>query len=193
MARFWHDEVERVARHIRAIKTSAPRPLVAAVDGRSGVGKSSFSRELGSSHDAVIIDGDDFFAGGVFVRDDPAAALAETCIDWPAQRAVIEALLTEGRAQYFPFDWDRFDGSKSSELRIVAARPLIILEGVYSARPQLRDHIDLAVLIEVPPERRIAQLLKREGEIGPWEKQWHRAEDWYFAALMPREAFDIVI
>lgn len=193
MASYWHDEVERVVRHIAAIEKDGSRSFVVAIDGRSGVGKSSFANELLARRDAVIIEGDDFFAGGVAVRNDAPDALAEICIDWRAQRAVIEALLAEGRAQYFPFDWDRFDGSKSSEPRLVTARPLIIVEGVYAARPQLRDLIDLAVLIEVPPERRMAQLLEREGEIGPWEEQWHRAEDWYFSTLMPRGSFDIVI
>ncbi|MGR3399571.1 MAG: hypothetical protein ACU0DH_00365 [Paracoccus sp. (in: a-proteobacteria)] len=36
------------------------------------------------------------------------------------------------------------------------------------------------------------QLLEREGEIGAWEKQWHLAEDWYFATLAPRRNFDAI-
>lgn len=193
MAPYWHDEVERVARHIEAIDKDGARSIVVAIDGRSGVGKSSFAGELAARRGGLVIEGDDFFAGGVAVREDGPDALTDICIDWRAQRAVIEALLAEGHAQYFPFDWDRFDGSKSSEPRLLTARPLIIVEGVYAARPQLRDLMDLAVLIEVPPERRMAQLLEREGQIGPWEEQWHRAEDWYFSTLMPRASFDLVI
>ncbi|MTH62415.1 hypothetical protein [Paracoccus litorisediminis] len=37
------------------------------------------------------------------------------------------------------------------------------------------------------------QLLAREGPPGDWDRQWHRAEDWYFDAAAPRHCFDIII
>ena len=67
---------------------------------------------------------------------------------------------------------------------------LIILEGVYAARPELADLVDLRLLVRVPDTVRIARLLAREGEIGTWETQWHEAEEWYFAHDAPAEGFD---
>ena len=88
---------------------------------------------------------------------------------------------------------DAFDGSKRFEPTHIGVRKIVVFEGVYSARPELRDLVDLRVLIEIPEKERHQRLLKREGQMGEWEKQWHRAEDWYFTTAAPRSAFDIVL
>ena len=71
----------------------------------------------------------------------------------------------------------------------------MILEGVYSARSELADLLHLRVLLDTRAEIREARLLEREGEHrrGDWPARWSSAEDHYFAALMPPEAFDVVI
>jgi uridine kinase len=69
---------------------------------------------------------------------------------------------------------------------------VIILEGVYAARPELADLLDLRVMLAVPDEVRTARLMAREGTIGPWEQQWHDAEDFYFRHVMPPDSFDAV-
>jgi hypothetical protein len=33
----------------------------------------------------------------------------------------------------------------------------------------------------------------RERGIGPWEQQWHEAEDWYFQHAAPDRWFDIIV
>ena len=75
----------------------------------------------------------------------------------------------------------------------MALRPVILLEGVYSGRAELRDLVDLRVYVGCAPEERLVRLLRREGEIGDWERQWHRAEDWYFAKAMPPAKFDLIV
>jgi len=66
----------------------------------------------------------------------------------------------------------------------------VLLEGVYSARPELADLVDLRVLVCVPEELRIRQLVAREGGLSAWELQWHEAEDHYFASVVPPSWFD---
>jgi uridine kinase len=68
-----------------------------------------------------------------------------------------------------------------------------VLEGAYSARPELHDLVDLRVLLVVSDATRRARLLAREGNIGRWETQWHEAEDWYFAHVAPTSSFDVVV
>jgi len=72
-------------------------------------------------------------------------------------------------------------------------RAIVILEGVYSARPELADLLDLRVLLTVPDDVRCARLLAREGTPGPCEQQWLEAEEHYFAVGMPEERFELVI
>lgn len=48
-------------------------------------------------------------------------------------------------------------------------------------------------LPRMPPQERERRLLAREGVLTPWERQWHRAEDWYFEHLARPEDFDALI
>nr|AIA13135.1 AAA domain protein [uncultured bacterium] len=168
------------------------RPFVVALDGRSGAGKSTLAQWLVDTLDAALIEGDDFFAGGIDLRDDNAEARAAACIDWTRQRLVLEGLRTGRAAVWRAFDWEAFDGRLCDQATRRAPKPVVILEGVYAARPELADLVDLRVLLAVPDEVRTVRLLAREGTIGPWERQWHEAEDFYFQTVMPPEGFDAI-
>lgn len=169
------------------------RPLTVAIDGRSGTGKSTFARRLAERIPAVVIDGDDFFAGGVAVRSDSPAERASACIDWRRQRPVLLALRSGRRAAWRAFDWQAFDGSLARELTVRDPAPVVLLEGVYSARPELADLVDLRILLELPEAARLARLRAREGPLGPWELQWHEAEEHYVARVAPHAHFDLVL
>ena len=168
------------------------RPFVVAIDGRSGVGKSTLAAALAATLDAAVIEGDDFYAGGVAVRDDSPADRAGACIDWTQLRAVVTALRQGRDAIWRAFDWEAFDGRLCDKPTVLAARPVLILEGVYSARPELRDILDFAIIVSLPRQDRVARLFRREGMIGRWEQQWHEAEDFYFEQVMSIDRFDAV-
>ncbi|MEW6437813.1 MAG: hypothetical protein AB1508_11690 [Pseudomonadota bacterium] len=169
------------------------RPFIAALDGRSGAGKSTLARALAEKLDAAVIEGDDFYAGGIELRSDNPASRAAACIDWTRQRPVLEALAAGREASWRAFDWDAFDGRLRDEPTRIVPRPIVILEGVYAARPELADLLDVRVALLAPDDVRLARLAAREGAIGPWERQWHEAEDFYFKSLMPPDAFDVAI
>jgi uridine kinase len=189
----YSNELDRLSADIQHSAARSNSPFVVAIDGKSGAGKSTLAELLAERLDALVLSGDDFFAGGVTVRQDPLSVLAEVCIDWRHLRGVMLSLLSNGRAQFHPFDWEAFDGSMQSDPLVLKARPVIIVEGVYSARPELRDLVDFSILIEVPEDLRMRRLLEREGQIGPWERQWHLAEDWYFKNRVGPEDFDVVV
>jgi len=169
------------------------RPLVVALDGRSGAGKSTLAMALARRMGAGVIEGDDFFAGGTEVRDDPPACLTASCIDWTRQRQVLSALRRGETAVWRAFDRDSFDGRLSDHPTELAPSEVVILEGVYSARPELADLIDIAVLVSIDEETRAGRLLEREGEAEPWDLQWRSAEDHYFAHLAPPDRFDLIV
>lgn len=168
-------------------------PLVVAIDGRSGVGKSTLAGWLARELPAGLIEGDDFYAGGTGILGDPPKARAARCIDWRAQRRVLSDLRQGQAASYHAFDWDAFDGSLQERRTEVAPAAIILLEGVYAARPELRAFVDLSILLQVPDTVRLSRLMAREGEIGPWERQWHEAEAWYFAEAAPASGFNLVL
>lgn len=193
MSGSWSEQVEGLVRTIKRRARGKTHPFVVAIDGRSGVGKSTLAKTLAQHMAAEIISSDDFFAGGEGVSNSLPRELAAICIDWKAQRAVLEQLHRGQPATFLAYNWVAFDGSKSTPPQHIEARKTIILEGVYSARPELRDLIDLRVLLTAPDAVRGQALVDREGGISAWEAQWHRAEDWYFSNAAPSEIFDFVI
>lgn len=169
------------------------RPFTVALDGRSAVGKTTLAAQLAEMLEATVIEGDDFYAGGIEVRSERPAELVAACIDWKHQRLALEALRAGRDASWHAFDWDAFDGRASAALTVKSPRPIVILEGVYSARPELSDLIDLAVMLRLDEAIRESRLIAREGHITPWERQWHAAEDYYFEFIRPLTSFDVLI
>ena len=169
------------------------RPCVVALDGRSGAGKSTLAANIAEALGACVVDGDDFFAGGVAVRGDAPQDRVRDCIDWKRQRPVLEALRARREASYVAFDWDAFDGRLDTEPTVVEPRSVVLFEGVYTARPELTDLVDLRLLLWVSDATRVARLLARQGGIGAWERQWHEAEEWYFTHVVPSHVFDLIL
>jgi len=187
------DAVAELIARIRERSGGLERPCVVAVDGRSGAGKSTLAANIAAALGGCVLDSDDFFAGGVVVRNDAPRDRARDCIDWKKQRPVLTALRERREASYLAFDWDAFDGRLVSEPTVVEPRPVVIFEGVYTARPELADLVDLKLLLRVSEATRIARLLAREGQIGAWERQWHEAEEWYFEHEAEVSLFDVVL
>lgn len=185
--------VAKLSAEIRRRSSATPKPFLVAIDGRSGVGKSTVAESLCQDLGAAIVAGDDFYAGGITVWRKCAEELAEICIDRAKLLAVLRELKSNRVATFFPFDWETFDGRNSDSQKTVYPEPLIILEGVYSCHPDIRSLVDCAVLLKLDDAEREMRLLTREGRITEWERQWHAAEEWYFDNLARQEDFDKVV
>ncbi len=168
-------------------------PVLVGVDGRSGAGKSTFCAALAAASCARLIEGDAFYAGGIELRGDTAEQRAQACIDRPKLRGVLESLKSGRAATFRAFDWEAFDGRLSDETLTIQPAEIVIVEGVYACHPDFADLLDIRLLLVVAEPVRERRLLQREGKIGPWERQWHEAEDWYFANLASADTFDLVI
>lgn len=188
-------DLSTLVEQIAAKRGELQRAVCIALDGRSGVGKSTLAKQLAAAMAATLLDGDSFFAGGIAVRGDSPEERARDCIDWRRQRAVLGALRRGRSASYRAFDWEAFDGSLETELTVVEppSSRVLIVEGVYSARPELADLLDLRLLLRVPDHVRMARLLARERSLTPWERQWHEAEEWYFTSVVPPASFDVIV
>jgi len=186
-----------LANHIRRMGRDRPGPMLVALDGRSAAGKSTLAAVVAPMVGAVVIDGDDFYSGGSAEMWDAmsAAEKAHHCMDWRRQRPVLEKLARGKAAHWHPYDWEADDGSLAETAVICDPAPVIILDGAYSARPELADLFDLRVLLDAPAELRRAQLIDREGEDyrAEWNARWDEAEQWYFGEVMPAESFDLVL
>ncbi|WP_299403832.1 (d)CMP kinase [Acaryochloris sp. IP29b_bin.148] len=185
-------------------------PIFIALDGRSGSGKSTIASivadELNadSSEEAIVtvIEGDQFYGGGSASTWDAISIdqKIDRVIDWQRQRLLLKSLRNQGTAVWQYFDWDSDDWDadiiplKPQPIRCVAT-PVVLLEGAYSARPELSDLLDIRVLLNIPTQVRRARLLKREGEAyrDDWERRWAAAEDYYFGSITPAHEYDLVL
>jgi uridine kinase len=191
------DPVTVLTERIRQVERNLPKPILVALDGRSAAGKSTLAASVAPLVDAVVIDGDDFYSGGAAGMWDAMSAAEKVshCIDWRRQRAVLETLARGGAAAWHPYDWAADDGTLEQTPVICEPASVVILDGAYSARPELADLFDLRVLLDAPAGLRRERLIEREGEgyREEWNARWDEAEQWYFGNVMPPEAFDLVI
>ncbi len=188
---------------LRVLDERGP-PVVVALDGRSGAGKSTVAAALADRLRATVIPTDDFFAAGITDAGWEARTAAERardCIDWQRMRwSALDPLLAGQPAAWHPFDFSggrRADGTYAISPQTVRREPapVIILDGAYSARPELDDVITLSILVEVPTAIRLARLAAREEPafLAAWHERWDAAEDYYFSKVRPSAAFDFVV
>jgi para-aminobenzoate synthetase len=172
-------------------------PVIVALDGCSGVGKSTVAEWLADELGGLRVDQDDFYSGGE-LRDWErltAHEKADREIDWRRVRDEVLLPLRAGRgASWRPFNWDTMTGL-SAETITVPPSSIVILDGAYSARPELAALIDLSILVTLDDVARRERLRLREGEdiASPWQAIWDEAEDVYFGTIRPPESFDLVI
>jgi para-aminobenzoate synthetase len=189
---------------IHRITRERAAPILVAIDGRSGTGKSTVARALVQEVPSVIVPSDDFFAAGITAQAWAARSAPERardCIDWRRLRAeALEPLLQGQDAAWHPFDFaagERPDGTYSISTEIVRREPepVILLDGAYSTRPELADLIDLSILVTTPDAIRRWRLEAREDPqfLAAWHDRWDAAEDYYFTHVRPPAAFDIVV
>jgi uridine kinase len=184
---------------IRGWSRAAGGVLVVAVDGRGGSGKTTIAAAVAGASLASVVHTDDFFqwpaAGhlGCAGASGPAAGPPplDRYYDWPRIRAEALEPLRAGRAATFRrFDWESGGGLDGP----VTVEPtgLIVLEGVFSAAPELADLVDRAVLVETPATERIRRLRARLTQ-EEWDEDWLSAEQAYFSAVRPPASFSLVV
>jgi molybdopterin-guanine dinucleotide biosynthesis protein A len=174
----------------------AERPVVIAIDGPSCAGKSILATALGLRSGGSVLEGDDFYRHtlprlSVTQRETMSdGAVVDAVIDWERLRAEALLPLWAGQlATFQPYDWDAGDG-RLAPPKIIPAADVIIVEGVYAARPELADLVDVAVYLGVDPEVRAVRYAERTDD-PDWRRFWERGEAHYFSAVRPPASFDI--
>jgi uridine kinase len=186
----------RVVKALGRWQAAQPGVLVVAIDGHGGAGKSTLAAAVAQATGAALVHTDDFFQQPARPPSGPAArtpgghSMAQY-YDWRRIRAQAVQPLKAGRqATFRRFDWEHGGGLDGTVTATPAA--LIVLEGVFSAAPELSDLMDRSVLVETPEQERLRRLRLR---VTPeeWDPHWLIAERAYFAAIRPPSSFDLVV
>ena len=169
------------ARVLAAPPRLGPVRLV-AVDGFAGSGKTTFAGRLGEALGSQVIHTDDLLEGWV-----------DTVTFWPRLEAWVLAPLRDGRpGRYRRYDWlhNRF-GERWHD---VALSPVLVIEGVSSARATIRPELTLSVWIEAPKDVRTARGVARDGEaVLPEWVAWQAREEAHAAQDKTRDHVDLVV
>ena len=169
----------------------AGKPVLLAVDGRCGSGKTGLALLMQQVLGAQVVHMDDFF-----LPPDRRAA------DWETQpagnmdlarlaREVLDPLRAGQAAVYRPFSCQSGQLGDQTTLR---PAPLTVIEGSYSLHPSLAARYDLGLFLTCPPETQADRLRAREGaHFAAFEARWIPFEERYFARCGVQEAASLVI
>jgi para-aminobenzoate synthetase len=193
-----------VVADVQQLLTGHSRPLLVAIDGASGSGKSLLAVLVTARLSAALVPSDDFYSAQLTDADWDARSPAERAtdaIDWRRLRAeALEPLLAGQPARWYPFDFSagiRPDGTYSFSTRaeVREPKPVVVVEGAYACRPELADLIAWSVLVSAPVEDRHRRLAQRENPrfLAAWRARWGAAEQWYFSRVRPESPFDRVV
>lgn len=187
------DDVKRLVARVGGLAAS---PVLVGIDGQGGAGKSTLARQLmralGST--ALVVEGDDFY------RDMPEVARValdarqgiDQYFDWQRLRREVMEPVRRGEPalRYQRYDWER--GSLGTWVEIPTP-DVVVVEGVYTLRPELRDFLHVKVYVEASEETRRQRQITRAENSNAWIERWMAAEDLYVADTAPRAVADLVV
>ena len=184
--------IDELVALITSLATAAPLTIV-AIDGPSGSGKSTLSATLHRSlPGSQLVDIEHFYSD---IGVDPSDGLSphetyEQHVDWRALDAQVLRPLRRGElGSYRLYDWIAGKRLDAAEVR---PEGIVLVDGVYSMRPELTDAYDLTVYVETPPRERTARLAKRPDN-PVWVDRWAVGFDWYMDRMRVKERADVVI
>lgn len=189
---------------IRRLMAIRHRSIVVALDGGSGAGKSVLASCIAEEVQTALIPVDDFFAANIPDHQWDAFTVQERLarvFDWQRLReCAVEPLLASRPARWYAFDFVsglRPNGTYAMQTEPIERAPadVILLDGAYSAGPELADVVDMAVLVDVPVEVRHARTAAREDAdfLARWRVLWDPVEAYYFTRVRPKASFDLVV
>jgi uridine kinase len=202
---YLNEKINAITEEIQRLSGRFLRPVVAAIDGASGSGKTAIAQLLCSKLQAVIVPLDDFFSSDIPDNQWDKFSVTEKLekvFDWNRVRTLaLEPLRERKQAKWRSFDFlagIQQDGTYllKKEETIINPSEIIIIEGAYSSCSFLADLIDLTILIYVPAEERHKRLSIREGDsefLKQWHQRWDIAENYYFECIRPQNSFDFII
>lgn len=147
------------------------RPVLVAVDGRSGGGKSYLAGRI-----AALV------PGTVVVHTDDVA-WEESFFDWDALLAehVLEPLRHGEAVDYRPAAWERH--GRAGSITVPAGTALVLVEGVGASRASLAPLYDATVWVSSDEDERTRRGIARDVELGRTQAEaedfwalWHSEE-----------------
>ncbi|WP_411374627.1 aminodeoxychorismate synthase component I [Arthrobacter sp. MPF02] len=159
----------------------SPAPVIIAIDGRSGAGKTTLAVELAArlrAHHKVSL----FHLEDIYPGWNGLAAGVERYVS-----TVLTPLSRGEAATWVSWDWENhYDGGA----RVTLPAEIVIVEGVGAAAAGARPFLAAAIWADSPDDVRKTRALERDGATyAPYWDQWAaQEEEWLAADDVPRHA-----
>ncbi len=168
------------------------QPLILAIDGRCGAGKTTIAKKLAREFSCNVIHMDDFFL--------PTEKRTPERLSAPGGNTDVERFLNEvmlplksgKHFSYRPYDCHTVSFKAPVH---VAPNKLTVIEGSYSCHPLLWDFYDLRIFVDVNKQTQLERIAARNGEdaLKVFAARWIPLEEKYFDAFSIKERCDAVV
>jgi uridine kinase len=177
--------------------------MLVAIDGPGGSGKSTVARLIAKhSENTSVLSMDDFFFPSE-MRGSATGDVSEVGGDQDWRRVLDQVLTPLARDQYCSYQRYDWASDKLQEWHNIAVGGVVIVEGVYSLRRELREIYDYKIWIDCPKDVYLARGLARseiewpdrplEESLALWEEQYIPAEERYAREHNSRNVADLII
>ena len=171
---------------------STKSPVVVAISGYGGSGKSSLADKLATQfgvNENQIIRTDDLHAlNYMHVKDIFQQR------DWPVIMDLLANIKTNKRLKYLK----RNDKEVESSVDVPLPR-LVIFEGIHLLRPQIMSYVDISVWIDCPlqlatnrAKERNRQQGDSEADIALWDTKWVPEAKQYYERVAPQKIANFI-
>ena len=190
------DTLERaqdIAEAARSV-ARADETTIIAIDGPGGSGKTTRAATVAELLEGVpIVHGDDFYRAmpeHERAQLDPQQGY-QRYFDWQRLRDQVLAPLRAGQsARYQSYDWATGQLTAWHE---ITPGTTVIVEGVYSARPELTSYYHLIAYADTPREICLQRVRVPGENSEEWIRRWRAAEDLYLRTTWPQTRVQLLV
>lgn len=164
------------------------------LDGMGGSGKSTLARSVADAcpGQVRVVHADDFY--GPEGRDwrswSPRQGYQRYFDHVRLEQQLLRPLKRGEPARFQRYDWS---SNKLVDWVEVLPKGVVLVEGVYLLRADLRSYWDLSIYVDTPREVRLSRAYARGENDSGWIDKWAAAEDYYQAVEDPAQSADLIV
>ena len=183
--------------HMLADKVSGTQPesfplVTLAIEGGSASGKSTLGSVLEQVYGCTLMHMDDFFLQPHQRTPERFAQPGGNVDRERFLEEVLQPLSRKESVQYRPFDCSSFTIQPPVS---ITPEKLVVIEGAYSMHPELADHYDFSVFLDIDPALQKSRINKRNSPAFAQRffNEWIPMEHRYFEVMQVQERCNLII